>query len=75
MGLFLEKLETFKTFWKVLFSGKVLKILDFFLESLDFFNCLEISRFVLDSLNFLEQPIISRKSLAQIWFLVILEGF
>ena len=56
------------------FSGKVLKIFDFF-RITGIFNCLETSRFVLDSLNFLEKPIILRKSIAQFGFLVIPEGF
>ena len=53
MGLFLEKLETFKTFEK--FFCKSFIYTRFFLESLEFFNCLETFRFVLDSLNFLEK--------------------
>ena len=71
--MFLEKLEPFMTFCKV-FSRKVLIILDFF-RMTGIFEFLETFRFVLDSFNFLEKPIISRKSLAQIWFLVTPEYF
>ena len=39
MGLLLEKLETFKTFEKEN-SEKFLRILDFFLEPLEFLKCL-----------------------------------